>query len=135
MLPHDNGPEGDYPVFFVKDHSRPFAKAHVGVKFTTVGTVRLHLSVFSNEEWFPHVSDPLVHPLEVMFQRSLYCVQAGPRLYMMYLVSLIAWFDVEREMFGVVPLPGKMGTEVQGCIEYTAGPHPQGDLAIVHLDN
>jgi len=135
VLPPDNGPLGGYPVFFVKDYSRPFAKAHVGVKFTTPGTVRLHVSVFSNGEWCPHVSEPLVEPSAVTFQRSPYCVQAGPRLYMMYLVNLIAWFDVERQSFGAVSLLGHMETEVKGCLEYTAGPHPQGDLAIVHLDN
>uniref|UniRef100_A0ACD5ULK0 Uncharacterized protein n=1 Tax=Avena sativa TaxID=4498 RepID=A0ACD5ULK0_AVESA len=69
-----------------------------------------------------------------MFQRTPYCVQSGSRLYLMYLVGLIVCFDVKTKTFGVVPLPGGMGRAVKGCLEYTAGPHSEGDLAVVHLE-
>jgi hypothetical protein len=135
VLPPSNGPSSGFPVFFVKDPSRLFEQDHHGVNFRPVGRVRVHVCVFSNGGWVPHVFGPLALPSSGTFQRTPYCVQSGSRLYLMYLVGLIVCFDVEWGTFGVVDLPGQMGTTVECCLEYTAGPHPRGDLAVVHLDN
>jgi hypothetical protein len=135
VLEPTDGPNGGFPVFFVKDESRDYSKDHLGVKFLTGGRVRLHVCVLSKGEWTPHVYDLSTPPSPCTFQRSPYCVQAGCRLYMMYLVGLIVCFDVKEKTFGVVPLPGQMASTVKGCLEYTVGPHPEGDLAVVHFED
>lgn len=108
------GPVGGYPVFFIKDHSRDYRANHLGVYFDTPGRVRVHVCVFSDGEWVPYASDPLALPSTGMFQRSPYCVQAGCRLYLMYALALIVCFDAKEKTFGVMHLPGKMGTTVKG---------------------
>uniref|UniRef100_A0ACD5U8B7 Uncharacterized protein n=1 Tax=Avena sativa TaxID=4498 RepID=A0ACD5U8B7_AVESA len=135
VLEPTNGPVTGFPTFFVKDPSRNFEQNHLGVKFKTAGRVQVHVHVLSNGKWLLHSFDPLVSSEAVTFQRTPYCVRAGSRLYMMYLLHLVVWFDMEGEIFGAVPLPSQTGMNVNSCLQYTGGPHPEGDLAIVHLDN
>uniref|UniRef100_A0ACD5WX42 Uncharacterized protein n=1 Tax=Avena sativa TaxID=4498 RepID=A0ACD5WX42_AVESA len=54
---------------------------------------------------------------------------------MMYLIGLIVCFDADQGTFRVVDLPGQLRTMIKTCLQYTAGPHPRGDLMVVYVDN
>uniref|UniRef100_A0ACD5Y7S5 Uncharacterized protein n=2 Tax=Avena sativa TaxID=4498 RepID=A0ACD5Y7S5_AVESA len=135
IVPLTNGPTNLFCAFFVKDPSRLFDQNHDGVQFNSHGRVRVHVCVFGNGGWVPHIFDSLALSSSTKFQRSPYSIQAGYRTYIMYLIGLIVCFDVEQGTFKVVALPRKMGMMIKGCFQYTIGPHPQGDLPVVHVDN
>jgi len=134
VLEPTDGPSSGYPVFFVKDYSRDYRANHLGVYFEAAGSVRIHICVYRKKVWVLHAFGLFTPPSPCMFQRTLYCVQSGCRLYLMYLVGLIVCFGVKTKSFEVVLLPGEMGTTVKGCLQYTSGSHLEGELAIVHLE-
>lgn len=125
----------NYPGFFVRDAAGLYQQPYEGVRFMSSTNVHVHVCVFRSGSWSRFVSDPLTPPPLAIFHRNPYCVQARSVLYIMYLVGFIVCFNMEEGQFVVLNLPGEMATMTKSCLQYIAGPYPEGDLAVVHMDN